>query len=38
MGDEFSPGEISKMAWEEALKKVNAATTPVSHAINLGLP
>jgi hypothetical protein len=37
MGDEFSPGEISKMAWEEALKKVNAAAAPVSHAVNLGL-
>jgi hypothetical protein len=37
MGDEFSSGEIAKMAWEEALKKVNAAAAPVSQAANLGL-
>jgi hypothetical protein len=37
MGDEFSSGEIAKMAWEEALKKVNAAATPVSQAVNFGM-
>jgi hypothetical protein len=37
MGDEFSSGEIAKMAWEEALKKVNAAAAPVSQAVNFGM-
>ena len=36
MGDEFTSADIAKMAWDEALKKVNAAAAPVSHAINLG--
>ena len=36
MGDEFTPADIAKMAWDEALKKVNATAATVSHAINLG--
>ena len=36
MGDEFTSADISKMAWDEALKKVNTPTAPVSHAISLG--
>jgi hypothetical protein len=36
MGDEFTPAEISKMAWADALKKVNTTPAPVSHAIDLG--